>query len=66
MRYVPAHQRRALVAFLAVVLTHSKAKLPAAETATYSKKQRVIVVGAGLAGLAAARALQAEVATSYC
>lgn len=53
--------RRSAIALLAVVLAQrTRAKLQATELANEVKKQRVIVVGAGLAGLAAARALQAD------
>jgi monoamine oxidase len=53
--------RRSLLTLLAVALAlRMKDELHATERAIGLKKQRVIVVGAGLAGLAAARALQNE------
>ena len=53
-------QRRAFLSLISMLLLSSLPSVEAKDNAAMSSKKRIIVIGAGLAGLAAAKTLQAQ------
>lgn len=62
----PLMQRRDFLSLISMLLLSSLPSVEAKDNAAMSSKKRIIVIGAGLAGLAAAKTLQAQGHEAHC